>query len=211
MRINKLAFEDFETTKVGLSPMKLERLGTVVALVGKNGSGKTRILNFIEENFNSISTISDFLNGNLVESPQFIKKTLNDLQRYKGFILAKEQLEFVNQAMQRDPENPDLKIEHKRLKADFLQIKQSLTPKKQVTPTVNTVKRPHTLAKNTQQASDDDPQEKVDAILAKIQAEYSKLKQSYVKRINYSEIIQLNEAISNTEEEVTSFEKIIEK
>ena len=41
MRISRWLVEEIVTKKQGLEPIYLDRLGTVVALIGKNGSGKS--------------------------------------------------------------------------------------------------------------------------------------------------------------------------
>ncbi len=54
MKINNITFEEKVTSEIGLKAIDLDRLGHVVALVGSNGSGKTRFLKFIECNFQEI-------------------------------------------------------------------------------------------------------------------------------------------------------------
>ena len=47
----------------GIDTIDIQRLSDVIAFVGKNGSGKTRILDLIEDNLFSNVTPQDFTNG----------------------------------------------------------------------------------------------------------------------------------------------------
>jgi energy-coupling factor transporter ATP-binding protein EcfA2 len=58
MRISRWFVPKKRTEKEGLEPIFLERLGVVVALIGKNGSGKSRILKMLED---SESWMEDFM------------------------------------------------------------------------------------------------------------------------------------------------------
>ena len=54
MRINKVNIPQSQTIKC-LREVKIEKLGSVVALIGKNGAGKSRILEMIKAYPNNIS------------------------------------------------------------------------------------------------------------------------------------------------------------
>ncbi|HOZ68007.1 MAG TPA: AAA family ATPase [Chitinophagaceae bacterium] len=50
MRIKNISFPNSITSKVGLSNIKMKGLGNLVLIAGKNGSGKSRLLNLLKEN-----------------------------------------------------------------------------------------------------------------------------------------------------------------
>lgn len=100
MRISKISIPLTETKNVNLKEINLTKkpLGSTVALVGKNGAGKSRILKFVETYLNKInyenyfeehltgipsSIISQF-EQSISKAKQTLKllenKNLNDLQ-----------------------------------------------------------------------------------------------------------------------------------
>lgn len=54
MKIQKVNLNEEVTSKVGLQPISMDRLGEVVLIAGKNGSGKSRTLNLIKQEANAI-------------------------------------------------------------------------------------------------------------------------------------------------------------
>ena len=50
MRFNKIVIPEKITQEKGIEPINIRRLSSVIAFIGKNGSGKTRILDLIEKN-----------------------------------------------------------------------------------------------------------------------------------------------------------------
>jgi ABC-type cobalamin/Fe3+-siderophores transport system ATPase subunit len=71
MRILNLRFDDSDDRLNGLKNIKLtdKTLGSVIALAGKNGSGKTRILNLIEKYVQNLKA-EDLLYNRLDHSPE---------------------------------------------------------------------------------------------------------------------------------------------
>ena len=77
MRISKFIIPENITASVDLSPIKLDakQLGHVVALVGKNGAGKTRVLKLVEEYFQSLSKksiIEMILKEQVINIPKYL-------------------------------------------------------------------------------------------------------------------------------------------
>ncbi len=78
MRITKLNIPHSEQT--GLGPIAMERLGDIVILAGKNGSGKTRLFKAIQDFGNGInnsridSVLSNFLDGSRLQKDKNISK-----------------------------------------------------------------------------------------------------------------------------------------
>ena len=58
MRIKNLTLEKSEIASLGLSEFHTKRLNSTLALVGKNGSGKTRYLKAIENKLKNIDVVS---------------------------------------------------------------------------------------------------------------------------------------------------------
>lgn len=73
MRITRFKITNKEAPKVGLKEIDLTKkeLGAVVALAGKNGSGKSRILSFVARYHKNISSL-DFLNGHFSGIPEYM-------------------------------------------------------------------------------------------------------------------------------------------
>jgi ABC-type phosphate/phosphonate transport system ATPase subunit len=78
--ISKLFIPEFEVDPVGLKEIQMSRLGRLVALSGKNGAGKSRILNSLESivnvRFDGVDKIFDIessvtdLQGTIRNNPQ---------------------------------------------------------------------------------------------------------------------------------------------
>lgn len=71
MKIIKIDLSEDQTSVVGLKPIKMERLGDVVLIAGKNGSGKTRLLEIIK------SSIRNYPKENEVAS---LKRNIVNIQ-----------------------------------------------------------------------------------------------------------------------------------
>ncbi|MBS7256020.1 AAA family ATPase [Flavobacterium branchiicola] len=54
MKIKKVNLNEEVTSKLGLQPILMDRLGDVVLIAGKNGSGKSRTLKLIKEEVNNV-------------------------------------------------------------------------------------------------------------------------------------------------------------
>lgn len=81
MRITKIDIPKTTETNDGLETIKMDKLSKVILIAGKNGSGKTRILNKI---FNTLS--SKPKKSRLLQSKEDIKAHLNNIQSYKQTI-----------------------------------------------------------------------------------------------------------------------------
>lgn len=201
MRINKLKYSEIETNKVGLKEINLERFGSVVALIGKNGSGKSRILNFIENKF--APNIYDFINQNIVIPPLAIEETLSKLNVYQEFIQKKIDLDRIKILRQSDPNNAELKAEFRKVQTELNDIDLKLTPNQNnhfaiARTGLNAV----ATRKNTSQ--------KIEEIISPVNPSIARLKADFVKKVDYNQIRQLQEAISEKEENKNSFENLIE-
>lgn len=76
MRIRKLFIPSEESKSLGIEQTELKRLGPVVALVGRNGSGKSRILKLIETKFFPNIDVTSFLNGDIEHPPLSVAPVL---------------------------------------------------------------------------------------------------------------------------------------
>ncbi|WP_353166790.1 AAA family ATPase [Empedobacter brevis] len=54
MKINKINLPESETSNYGLEPIKMDRMSNIVLIAGKNGSGKSRLLNCVKDFISSI-------------------------------------------------------------------------------------------------------------------------------------------------------------
>jgi predicted ATP-dependent endonuclease of OLD family len=193
VRINNLTIDSSITSKVGLEAINLTGLGTVVALIGKNGSGKTRILDLLQENFESFATWKNFLKHNLLEPPEIILNALVELRPYAELFSINEAMQEVVNLRRKDRTNAKLMAEYTALKQRRSEINLSLNPAGILNnPTPNS------------------PEKKIEQIISKIAPFMAKLGQNYIQRIKYSEIQQLQEAIEDKGDESLSFESLVD-
>jgi ABC-type Mn2+/Zn2+ transport system ATPase subunit len=54
MKIEKINLSESETSKFGLKAVRMERLNNIVLIAGKNGAGKSRLLQLIREQVKKI-------------------------------------------------------------------------------------------------------------------------------------------------------------
>lgn len=196
MRINRIEFDEDSTSKVGLKKIKLDRLGSVIALVGKNGSGKSRVLNFIENNFTP--TIIDFLDLNIVLPPNSIQDSLAELQRYRAYIHKKDELTHANILRQKNRDSSELAGNYRKLKDELAVIVRGLSlDHQQVGP-------------NTIRSNQITVAAKIQKILDNVNPQIVRIKNDYIKRVDYSQIRQLKEAITENDDVANSFEKLVE-
>ncbi len=80
MRIEKVIIPESSTQTEGIKAINIERLGSVVALIGRNGSGKTRILKLLDEFFIKGNIgIAFVLNGGITKLPRSITDNIDAL------------------------------------------------------------------------------------------------------------------------------------
>lgn len=77
MRIEKLFIDKSITSKEGIEEINLERLGPVVALIGKNGSGKSRILKLIQNYYVKNFSIKDAIDESIKYLPNALTNYFN--------------------------------------------------------------------------------------------------------------------------------------
>lgn len=231
MKIKKITFNQLQTSDVGLKEINIDRLGSVVALIGKNGSGKSRILNFLENKFLEILTLNDFLKGNIIEPPNEILNSLKQLEPYKTIILKQELLSTKIALSQKEPKNTNLISEIKLIQEEISKIEQSFLPNKlvnkpQINNPLNTgipvmrTTQLHLLQQQQQQKVQhqqqlqqqalQQQQLQKDTLIKGFNTQISKIQKNYIKRVDYSQIRQLQDAISEKEDDINSFEKLIE-
>ena len=73
MKYKKIYIPESVSSSVGLKEINLtsKELGNTIALVGKNGAGKSRLLKLIENHFDHLTT-DDIINDNIGNIPQII-------------------------------------------------------------------------------------------------------------------------------------------
>ena len=86
MRIAKISIPEKETKQVKLKEINLTKkpLGSVVALVGKNGAGKSRVLKFVEAYAKNI-TLDKYFDSHIINIPSSINSQFSQqLQQLKN-------------------------------------------------------------------------------------------------------------------------------
>ncbi|MDF2451495.1 MAG: hypothetical protein K0S26_999 [Bacteroidota bacterium] len=191
MRINKLEINPELSKKNGFKEFKMDRLSSVVALVGKNGSGKTRILNLIEQNVAEILSTNRFLDTSIVEPPAILLNGINQLNPYKGYLLLEEELNLLKSKDKKSP-NIETKKRINELTSDADNILRKLNPNQMNHGQPGGLK------------------DRINRIADGLNLNVVKVQKNYFKRIKYDEIRKLQEAISDPNDEMSSFENLIE-
>jgi predicted ATPase/SAM-dependent methyltransferase len=104
MKITEVDIPESDTSSVGLKHISMKKIGDIVLLAGKNGSGKTRILNLIRtktalrhqiiENSENASKQIDKLSKKNQELVQYIRNVDNEIQtRFKYIDKLKKEIE----------------------------------------------------------------------------------------------------------------------
>jgi len=207
MRINKVKFDYSETSIVGLQEINLSRLNTVVALVGKNGSGKSRILNFIEAKISSIVTLNNIIKGNITNLPNNIRQALVKLEPYKELALKVIEFEELNLLRKASPTDSEISLKRNLLRIEISQIEQSFNP---TNPNLNIRQNATNSQRQQLPIHQQSPSQNIKLIFDEIRPLISELHSNYIKRVNYAQIRQLQEVVTENNDEVNSFEQLVE-
>lgn len=174
--------ENISQTK-GIHEIKLNRLSNVVAFIGKNGSGKSRILDLIEDNLFTSLTIPRLFDDSIFALPKVLEDFKAHVSSFKGHFLSIEKADVLNAKIKSNPNNIVLKEE---LLITNQQLKSLIT-------------HPNNRAQ-----------------ISAFQQQFTNkilpsLKQNHLRRINNSEIRQLQQAIAETKNDPTlPFENLFE-
>lgn len=188
MRINKIKIDQEITSLSGLNKIELNRLETVVALVGKNGSGKSRVLNCIENSIDSIINLKNILNGEISGFPKKIQAALKKIEPYKELVLINIEIDENNNRRKLNPNNKELNNLHKELNDKRKELLKISDTKSNIYDVNTRVIRTAFPIQNIEQNSE---LQKTISLLTEINPLIEPLKKNYIKRINYSEISQL--------------------
>ncbi len=169
MKFNKIKIEDGVTKIKGVSEINIQRLTNVIALVGKNGSGKSRILDLIDENLFRAITIPRILDGSISHLPKQIGNFVTNLIPFKDFYLTQEKVQELTQESQRQPPNEKIKQDLQTAKLNLRTI--------QIHPTNQT---------------------QINQFYLQFPKLIAPLKQNYFRRINNEEIRKLQQVIADT-------------
>lgn len=92
MKIEKVNLPEIATSYMGLGPIKMERLGQVVLIAGKNGSGKSRLLKLIKER------VQNIINGNSIKQiEEYIEERKRSIANYeRNITMATQALKSQN-------------------------------------------------------------------------------------------------------------------
>ena len=108
MKIEKFELNKRTTQTKGVSELKMERLGSVVALVGKNGSGKTRILDLLENQYIQNLNYNQLLTNDFINIPEVFNKRLNQNSGYKQIVLLESEIQELERERQSNPADNNL-------------------------------------------------------------------------------------------------------
>jgi energy-coupling factor transporter ATP-binding protein EcfA2 len=180
MKFNTISIPIDKCKDQGLAKINIERLSSVVAFVGRNGSGKTRIINLIEATAFEDITISKLFLKHLSDIP----KELKDVQ-----INAKSFLQFFNIDFEIEELKSKLKIEGENEK------------------TKTTIQELTNQLGKMLQNSNSRPQ--FNAIKTSLNEAVKVLKSRYIRRIKATDVQSLTKAIGVTDEQKRSFEQLL--
>jgi ABC-type cobalamin/Fe3+-siderophores transport system ATPase subunit len=195
MKIQNLFIEDAITSKVGLKTIKLENLASIVGLIGKNGSGKTRILDLIERQLDSIISLNSIEDHSILNPPVELAQMMKDNLLINDYINLKKALTEIQQLKRKQPNNQQVNAKFKELLKQFTKAKDEIS--KLDTPL-------------TTKDSVDNPERLLVTMNSQSYKRIAAIKQNYFRRIKPSEIISLQEALPKNEDGVLTFERLIE-
>lgn len=191
MKLNRLNIESDITQKSGIDEINIERLKSVVALIGKNGSGKSRILNLLELNIQSIITINRFLDNSISNPPKILDGIIKKLKPYEEYLLLQERIQILKKKQQANPNDQEILNELNNIQKQF-----------------NVLQGKYIQRTNPKEYRD---LKQMDQLLKSAKPIILKIRQNYFRRIRYEEIIQLQEVISEGKNEnFLKFEDLIE-
>jgi ABC-type cobalamin/Fe3+-siderophores transport system ATPase subunit/SAM-dependent methyltransferase len=186
MRIKKIFLDNELTSQCGIEEINISRLNTVVAFVGKNGSGKTRILKLILNNSEKLLSPFRFIDNSISYPAKKFEEYIKYFNNYKEFLLSLEKLLEFQEKNKNNPKDDTLVQALNESRQNYSSLE-----KKYFT---NTNKKNQITTK-----------------FSAFQAELNNLRNEYIFSIGHSDILQLKEALSeDPKKQFTSFEDLIE-
>lgn len=186
MKFNKIYIPEEITKSKGIPQIDIEKLSNVVAFVGRNGSGKTRILDLIQENIFENMQVHNIFTNDFINLPEKSEKIKKSLEKYKDILIAKSTLEIARKKYTKTKDAQE-KI---KISKDINAIEQKIL--------------------RFQFANNNSHQEFL-RLEFNLNAEISRFKQQYIRRINYIEIQQLQQSFEqNNNQKQQSFENLID-
>ena len=195
MRISNLFIEETITSKVGLKTIKLENLAPIVGLIGKNGSGKTRILDLLERQLDSIISLDKIEDNSILYPPTELAQMMKDNLQISEYINLKNAFQEIQLSRRKQPHNQQIAAKQKELLKQFRKAQEEIS--KLETPL-------------TKKDSVNNPERLLVTMNAQTSTRINTIKQNYFRRIKPSEIINLQEVIPKNQENILTFEKLIE-
>lgn len=108
MKFNEINIPQIITGEKGIIEIKIKRLSSVVAFVGRNGSGKSRILDLIEGNcFNNIP-IQRILDNTFSHLPESLQEIRRNLLPFSKYFLLSERLQQIQAIKKKDNSNKEI-------------------------------------------------------------------------------------------------------
>lgn len=183
MKINTITIEDRHSSSRGMNALSFDRLGAVVALVGRNGSGKSRTLRLVEDFLLTQVSLSTFIDGEITPPLHVQDFLLQNPTPEKVSIIIKD-TELSQQSQSED---------HRKFHAEF---------RAKYMPMIKDLRRNPIVQDYLQIAL---------PFAETVKASIPK----YVKRIDHSELKQLQQVVSGAanskNESPVSFEELVEK
>ena len=124
MKFSKIKIQKVLTQAKGIEEIDIQHLSDVVALVGKNGSGKTRILDLIETNlFNAINiTPQNIVDGTISCLPKTLSTIKPQISDYQNVVNLQEKLNEI----QKQPRTQQISIEQQQIQQQLSTRSQSI-------------------------------------------------------------------------------------
>lgn len=185
MRINKLSIEKSITNAYGIEQINISKLGSVVALVGKNGSGKSRVLNIVEDYLRTKITVNRFVDNTISCTPKDFYVLIEQLQPFHDFLLKQEKYIQLSNDIKKD----------ENLRADYIKA-------------TNEYNEENSKINTEQRAKSKNINHIITSTTERLKSGFFN---NYIRRIDNSQIALLQQKInSDSKNKSISFEDIIE-
>lgn len=108
MKVEHLNINRKVANTFGFENVEFKKLGAVVAFVGRNGSGKSRLLKLIKKHLLETTGAKEILNDEFSNLPPYLSKHLKGIIAHKAYIKAKIRYDEIQNILQANSSDPKI-------------------------------------------------------------------------------------------------------